>query len=113
MIRLTSLVGCDVDRGVLWRVRALVRHPVHSLYLKGVLSVSQQVADVDAAVGQSKLTGDKLHVVSAACAASSPAPAALTDDVVDHVISTSRLLWRTPLQLQRRLIHNRDDVLWG
>lgn len=112
-VSLTSLVGGNVDRCVLWRIRTLVRHSIDSLYFKGVLGVSQEVADVDSGVGQSQLTWDKLHVVSTAGAAAPPAATALTYDVVDHIFSAAALLWWTPLQSQRGLIHYGDDILWS
>lgn len=94
-------------------MRTLLRHSVDSLYFKGVLSVSQQVADVDASVGQSQLTRHKLHVVSAASAAAASAATALTYDVVDNVFPAAALLRGGPLQPQRGLIHYGDDVLWS
>lgn len=74
--------------------------------------MSQQVADADAGVRQAELPRDKLDVVSAAGAAAPPAVAALTDDVVDDVLSASALQRRAPLQLHRRFIHHGDDPLW-
>ncbi len=75
--------------------------------------MSQEVADVDAGVGQSQLTRDKLHVVSTAGAAAPPTATALTYDVVDNILSATALLWWAPLQPQRCLVHNGDDVLWS
>lgn len=91
----------------------MVGHPIDSLYFKGVLCVSQEVAYVDAGVGESQLTRDKLHVVPTAGAAATPTAAAFTYDVVDNVFSASTFLWGAPLQPQRGLIHNGNDILWS
>lgn len=112
-VSLTSLVGGDVDRRVLWWIRTLVRHSIDSLYFKGVLGVSQEVTDVDWGVRQSQLTRDKLHVVSTAGAAPPPTATALTYDVVDNIFSSTTLVRWAPLQPQRGLIHYGDDVLWS
>lgn len=108
---LTSLVSGDVDRGVLRRVGALIRHPVDSLHLKRVLRVGQQVADVDPGFCQAQLTGQKLDVVPAARAAPPAAAAALADDVEDDVLAAARVARRHPLQHHRGLVHAGDDVL--
>lgn len=108
---LTSLVGGNVDRCILWWIRTLVRHPVNGLYFKGVLGVSKEVADVDTGVSQAQLTRNKLDIVSAPGAATPPAAAALTYDVVDHIFSATTLLRWVPLQPQRGLIHYGDDIL--
>ena len=110
---LTSLVGGDVDGRVLGGVRALVGHAVHSLYFEGVLGVGQEVADVDAAVRQTQLTWDKLHIVSTAGAAPPPTATTLTYYVVDNIFSATALLGGAPLQPQRGLIHYGDHVLWS
>lgn len=107
---LTRLVGGDVDRSVAGRAGTLLGDPVDRLDLKGVPGVSQQVADMDVGVRQSQLTGDKLHVVPAAGAPTTPATAALADDVVDQVVPASTLLRGAPFQPQRRLVHHGDDA---
>lgn len=108
---LTGLVGGDFDRGVLWRVGALVGDPVDCLDLKGVLRVGQQVTDVDLGLCQAQLAGDELDIVPAACTAS-PAPStALTDDVVDHVLAAPAIARRAPLQPQGCLVHDGDYTL--
>lgn len=107
---LTRLVGGDVDRSEAGRAGTLLRDSVDRLDLEGVPGVSQQVADVDAGVRQSQLTGDKLHVVPTAGAPAAPATAALADDVVDQVVPASALLRGAPLQPQRRLVHHGDDA---
>lgn len=112
-VSLTSLVGGDVDICVLWGIRTLVRHSVDSLYFERVLCMGQQVVDVDGRVSQSQLTWNKLHVVSTAGAATPAAATALTYDVVDNIFSATSLLWRAPLQPQRRLIHYGDDIFWS
>lgn len=112
-LTLTRLVGGDVDGGVLRRVWTLIRHAVDGLYFEGVLGVSQQVADVDMGAGETQLTRHKLYVVTAAGAAAPPTATALTDDVVDHIITAAALLRRAPLEPQRRLIDDGEDVLWS
>lgn len=66
--RLTSLVCGDVESGELRRGGTLVRHSIHSLDLKSVLRVGQQVTDMDLWIGQAKLARHELHVVTAAIA---------------------------------------------
>lgn len=68
---------------------------------------------MDAGVGQSQLTWDKLNIVSTAGATTPPTATALTYDVVDNIFSATNFLWWAPLQPQRGLIHNGDDVLWS
>lgn len=97
-VPLTGLVGGDIDRGVLGRVGALIRHAVDGLHLEGVLRVGQQVADVDPGVGQAQLARQELNVVSAAGAAAAAAAAALADDVVDDVLPAAGVPRREPLQ---------------
>lgn len=75
--------------------------------------MSQEVADVDAGVGQAQLSWDELHVVPTAGAAAPSAATALTYDVVDYILSATDLLWRAPFQPQRGLIHYGDDILWS
>jgi len=108
---LTSLVGGDVDGGVLGGVGALVRHAVDGLHLEGVLRVGQQVADVDAGLRQAQLTGQELHVVAAARAAAAAAAAALADDVEDDVLAAPRVPGARPLQHHGGLVHAGDDGL--
>lgn len=110
---LTSLVGGNVDRCVLWWIRTLVRHSIDGLYFKSVLGVSKEVTDVDTGVSQAQLTWNKLDIVSAPGAATPPTATALTYDVVDHIFSTTTLLRRVPLQPQWGLIHYGDDILWS
>lgn len=84
---LTSLVGGDVDRRELGREGALVSDAVHRLYLKSILGVGQQVADVDALLGQAKLAWCELDVVPAPGACPPARTAALANDVVDQVLA--------------------------
>lgn len=91
---------------MLWRKRTLVRHSIDGLNLKGVLGVSQQVADADPGVRQTQLPRHELDVVSTTGAATPPAVAAFTDDVVDEVFATAALQWWAPLQRHRGFIHH-------
>lgn len=97
-VTLTGLVGGDVDRGILRRVGALVRHAIDGLHLEGVLRVSQKVADVDPGLGQAQLAGQELNVVAAAGAATAAAAAAFADNIVDDVLAAAGVPRWEPLQ---------------
>lgn len=109
---LTSLVSGNVDWGILRGVGALVWHSIDSLNLKCVLRVGQQVANVDPRFCQAQLTGQKLHVVATAGAATPTSAAALTDDVENHVLTSPRVPWRQPLQHHWGFVHTGDNGLW-
>ncbi len=108
---LTGLVGGDVDSGELRWEGTLVRHSIHSLDLKGVLRVGQQVTDVDPGISQAQLAGQELHIVTTASAGSSTRTTALADDVKDHVLPASALFRWIPLQPQGSLVHARNHSL--
>lgn len=112
-LSLTSLVGGDVDRRELRGEGALVGDAVHSLDLKGVLGVGQEVADVDARLRQAQLARRELHVVPAAGAGPPARAAALADDVINQILPAPRVPGRAPLQHQGSLVHARDDRLGG
>lgn len=104
--RLTSLVGGNVDRDVLWGKGALAGDSVDGLDVEGVGGVGPQAADGDSALSQTQLLWHKLHVVITAGAAPAVCPALFTDDVVGHIIPPTCLPWRVPLQNDRCLIDN-------
>lgn len=108
--RLTGLVRGDVDGDMLWGEGALAGDSIDGLDVEGIGGVGPQAADGDTALGQAQLPGYKLHVVVTAGAAPTVCPALSTDDVVGHIIPPSCLPWRMPLQNDRCLIDNGDDI---
>ena len=60
--------------------------------------MGQQVADVNARLGEAQLAGGVLHIVPATGAGAPARAAALADDVVDQVLAASRVPGRGPLE---------------
>lgn len=108
--RLTSLVCGDVDGDVLWGEGTLARDSIDGLDIKCVGGVSPQATDGDTTLSQAQLPGYKLHIVITAGTAPAVCSALLADDVVGHIITPASLSWRVPLQYDRRLIDDGDDI---
>lgn len=106
----TRLIGGDVDRGELRRVRALVGHAVDRLDLEAVLRVGLEVAHGHAALGQPQVARRDVHVVVAPRAHAALGQALLADDVVEDVVAAAQVARVAPLQHQRGLVHAGDDV---
>lgn len=98
---------------MLGRVRALIADSIHSLYLKAVEGVSQQVADEHPGVSQTQLSRDEVHIVVAVGARAPVGPALLAHYVVDDVFTAARLPGRMPLQDYRGFVHNGDHIPWA
>lgn len=107
---LTSLVGGDVNRDMLRRIRALVADAVDSLDLKAVEGMCQQVADEHPSFGQAQLSRDEVHIVIAVGAGPSVSAALLADDVVHDVTAAAGLPGRVPLEDHRGLVDDGDHV---
>lgn len=107
---LTSLVGGDVDRDMLRRIRALVADAVDSLDLKAVEGMRQQVADEHPRFGQAQLSRDEVYIVVAVGAGPSVSTALLADDVVHDITAAAGLPGRVPLEDHRGLVDDGDDV---
>lgn len=81
--------------------------------------MGQQVTDVNAWLSQAQLARCVLHVVPAAGAGAPARATALADDVVDEVLSASRVAGRGPLQHEGGLIDTGNHSLgrrgdgWG
>lgn len=81
--------------------------------------MGQQVTDVNARLGQAQLAGCVLHVVPAAGAGAPAGAAALADDVVDEILTASRVAGWGPLQHEGGLVDTGDHGLgcggdgWG
>lgn len=108
--RLTSLVCGDVDGDVLWGKGTLARDSIDGLDIKGVGGVGPEATDGDTTLSQAQLPGYKLHIVITAGAAPAVRSALLADDVVGHIVPPSGLSWRVPLQDDRCLIDDGDDI---
>lgn len=107
---LTSLVGGDVDRDMLRRIRALVADAVDSLDLKAVEGMRQQVANEHPSFGQAQLSRDEVHIVVAVGAGPSVSAALLAHDVVHDVAAAAGLPGRVPLEDHRGLVDDGDHV---
>lgn len=88
---LTSLVGGDVHGDMLRWEWAFVGNSIDSLDLKGIWRMGPQVADKDPGFREAQLPWHKLHIVITAGAATAVRPTLLADNVVGHIITTSRL----------------------
>lgn len=108
--RLTSLVGGDVHRDMLWGKRTLAWDSVDSLDVEGVGGVGPQATDGDTVFRQAQLPGHKLHVVITAGAAPAVCPALFTDDVIGHIIPPTCLPRRVPLKNDGGFIDDGDDI---
>lgn len=107
---LTGLVGGDVDRDMLRRIRALVADAVDSLDLKAVDGMRQQVADEHPSFGQAQLSRDEVHIVVAVGAGPSVSAALLAHDVVHDVTAAAGLPGRVPLEDHRGLVDDGDHI---
>lgn len=84
---LTSLVGCDGDRGGLIGSGVLRRHAVDRPHLEGVVGVRLQLVDGDTRVPQAELLRRVMYADAARLAPLSVRSAPFTHHVVRKILS--------------------------
>lgn len=110
---LTCLVGCDVKRHVLAEWFGELRDTVHSLHLKGVVCVGEQVKHHDWRVAKAGALGKVAHVAPARFVLLRLGAHLPADHAVGHVLPATRLLRGAPLQQHACLVYIWNSTAWG
>lgn len=111
--RLTCLVGCDVKTHVLAEWFGEFRDTIHSLHLKGVVCVGEQVEHHDWRVAEAGALRKVAHVATARLVLLRLGTHLPADHTVGHVLPATRLLRGAPLQQHACLVYIWNSTAWG
>lgn len=107
----TCLTGGDVDRNLLFRGWAQIRHPVNRLYAEGVVGVGQQVRDQHFGNGEAELSGYEMDAGATGGTYLAVARALPAVHAVGDITSPAAVSRRTPFQSDRGVVEGGDGVL--